>query len=492
MTKKLTKTEKQELIKLLEEKERRANENKFKSYFPTKGPYSMDKYPKQMDFFRAGAKFKERAFVAANRSGKTISGAYEMVCHLTGDYPEWWEGRRFDHPISAWAAGSTNETTRDIIQLELLGRRGEYGTGMIPKHTIKRTTVRPGVPDAVQDVYIQHRSGGQSQLTFKSYVQGIDSFMGTARHVVWFDEEMDNPDIYSEALTRTTTTGGIIYCTFTPLKGLSDVVMNFLPGGRMPADGIPENEEGRKMNKYVVMASWEDVPHIPEEVKQQLLDSYSPHEKEARSKGIPSLGSGAIYPVPESEMVVEPFEIPWHWPKVCGFDVGWNKTAAVWGALDPASDVLYLYSEYYRGHAEPSIHADALKARGEWMPVIIDPAAYSAIANMKDGTRMADEYYKMGINIMIADNAVESGLLAVWQRLSSGRLKVFSSLQNWLAEVRVYRRNKEGKVVKKNDHLMDATRYLVMTGLEVAQTAPDEDSDNYDSGFSGRNETTGY
>lgn len=231
----LTPEQRAELEALLTESEDRKRTNKIKYVFPKSGEFARDRYPKQLEFFKAGNYFKERAFIAGNRSGKTFAGAYELTLHLTGRYPEWWEGKRFDGPIEAWAAGKTNETTRDIIQKEMLGLRGDFGTGMLPKDCIIRTTSRPGIPDAIQDIYIRHKSGGVSLLTLKSYVMGVEAFMGTAKHVVWLDEECP-PDVYTECLTRTMTTKGMIYCTFTPLQGLTDVVLSFLPEGKFPED----------------------------------------------------------------------------------------------------------------------------------------------------------------------------------------------------------------------------------------------------------------
>lgn len=172
--------------------------------------------------------------MAANRVGKTVVGAYEMTCHLTGEYPDWWVGRRFDSPIDAWASGETSETTRDIVQKELLGvggedEGGELGTGMIPQRCIVGTpTARRGISGAKDTVIVQHVSGGHSRLGFKSYDQGRSKFQGTAKHVIWLDEEPDMA-VYSECVLRTMTTDGLIICTFTPLLGLSDVALKFLP-----------------------------------------------------------------------------------------------------------------------------------------------------------------------------------------------------------------------------------------------------------------------
>ena len=220
------------------------------------------------------------------------------------------------------------------------------------------------------------------------------------------------------------------------------------------------------MSKYVVMATWDDVPHLSEAVKKELYDSIPPYQRDARSKGVPQLGSGAIYPVPESDITILDFPIPTHWPRCYGFDVGWSRTAAIWAAKDPEDGNVYLYSEHYRGKAEPVIHTAAIQSRGSWIPGVIDPAARGR--GQKDGEQLLQAYKDLGLDVQNANNAVEAGLYEVWMRLSAGKLKVFSSCQNWLSEFRLYRRDKDGKIVKENDHLMDATRYLIMSGLDRA------------------------
>lgn len=207
------------------------------------------------------------------------------------------------------------------------------------------------------------------------------------------------------------------------------------------------------------MAGWDDVPHLSQKARDTLYESIPPYQRDARSKGIPQLGSGAIYPVPESEIVVPDMEIPRHWPRGYGFDVGWNKTAAIFGALDRDSDILYLYSEHYMGEAQPAVHAAAIRARGPWIPGRIDPASRGR--GQRDGEQLLQDYNDLGLDLLPAVNAVESGLYKVWMRLSTGRLKVFKSCQSWLGEFRIYRRDDKGKIVKKDDHAMDATRYLV-------------------------------
>lgn len=474
----MDRNQKLELLTLLEEKERRAKGRKILTYFPDKGPLRRDLYHKHLAFFDAGKKFRERCFMAGNRVGKTeTGGGYELVTHLTGDYPKWWTGRRFDRPISAWAAGDTGKTVREIIQAKLLGKPGAHGTGLIPAERLARTTSKQGISDATDTIYVTHATGGLSQCVLKSYDQRREAFQGSEQDVIWLDEEPPLA-VYTECLLRTMTCDGLIMLTFTPLLGMSETVMQFLPGGE-----IAEREEG---SKKVIMASWDDAPHLSDDAKRELLAAIPAFQRDARSKGLPQLGAGAIYPVPESDFVVDDFTLPDHWPRAFGMDVGWNRTAAPWAAWDRQADIVYLYAEHYRGQAEPAVHSSAIQARGAWIPGVVDPASRGRTQD--DGKQLLQMYIDLGLNLELADNAVESGIYEVWSRLSTGRLKVFRSMTNWLSEFRLYRRDERGRIVKANDHLMDATRYLIMSGLTRAKTKPAQKTaapQSYSSGRSG-------
>jgi len=243
------------------------------------------------------------------------------------------------------------------------------------------------------------------------------------------------------------------------------------------------------MSRLCVQATWDDVPHLSAETKAQMLDAMQPHMRDARTKGVPTMGSGVIYPVPESVVVEQPFEIPDYWPRAYGMDVGWNRTAAIWGAWDRHSDTVHLYADHYMGQAAPAIHADAIKVKGEWIWGAIDPA--SAGASQKDGQSLRMEYQRLGLNLVDADNTVEAGIHACYQRMVSGRLKIFSTLRNLISELRIYRRNEDGKIIKENDHAMDAMRYLIMSGMKVSKTAPYLDEEQPHERKT-RNASTGY
>jgi phage terminase large subunit-like protein len=222
--------DKEELLSLLEEREQVLRETKLFQLYPDTGPLRRALYPKHQEFFRAGLQHMERACIAANRVGKTWGiGGYEIALHLTGEYPDWWDGRMFSHPVESWAAGDTSETTRDIVQNALMGPLGELGTGLVPAaNIIGEPTKRAGVAGAMDTARIRHKSGGVSLLGFKSYDQGRKKFQGTAKHVIWLDEEPPS-DVYDECLLRLMTTNGMMIGTFTPLQGLSAVVLRFLP-----------------------------------------------------------------------------------------------------------------------------------------------------------------------------------------------------------------------------------------------------------------------
>lgn len=210
-----------ELLSLLEEQQRRKDRRRLTEYLP---------YAKQLEFHDAGLIHRERLLMAANQVGKTFCGAAEAAIHLTGEYPEWWEGRRWDRPVRAWGGSKTGEVTRDGVQRYLIGEpkdESRWGTGAIPGERLLDWGRRQGVADALDNALVRHVSGGTSTLGFKSYDQGRQKWQSETLDFVWFDEEPPM-DIYMEGLTRTNATAGMTFITFTPLLGMSDVVSMFL------------------------------------------------------------------------------------------------------------------------------------------------------------------------------------------------------------------------------------------------------------------------
>jgi Bacteriophage terminase large (ATPase) subunit and inactivated derivatives len=440
------------LAKALQERAWRARTNRLKYYRP---------YEKQLEFHALGATHRERLFSAGNQLGKTFSGAFETAMHLTGRYPDWWEGATFNRPTAGWAASVSAALTRDGVQRLLLGRPGvesDLGTAAIPRDAIKELAPLSGVSNAYSMAVIRHGGGGdvqagESVLGFRNYEQGRAKFQSETLDFVWLDEEPPH-DIYMEALTRTNTTLGPLYLTFTPLMGMSQTVMRFLVD--------------KPAGTAVVFMGIYDAKHYTREQADEIIGSYPEHEREARAYGKPVLGSGAVYPVKESDITVPAFNIPDTWPRICGLDLGWDHpTAAVWLAHNLDTDVVYVYDVYARAKQVPAVHASAIKARGAWIPVAWP---HDALQAQKDsGKPMRDEYLAEGV-AMLPERAqfddgsigVEPGVQIILNRMRTGRFKVFEHLEPWLAEYRLYHR-KDGVIVKQMDDVMDATRYAVMS-----------------------------
>lgn len=418
-------------------------------------------YPKQEAFHEAGAKFRERLFLAANQSGKTWAGAAEMAMHLTGRYPGWWKGRRFAKPIVAWAAGVTGEAVRDTVQRLLMGRPGEFGTGSIPTADIEEMTTSRGISDLLDTVRVKHLSGvGSSSLSFKSYEKGREKWQGETLDLVWFDEEPPE-DIYSEGLTRTNATGGMVYLTFTPLLGMSSVVMRFL--------GTKKTQD-----RFSITMTIDDVDHFSAEKKREIIDSYQPYEREARVRGIPMMGSGRVFPVAESVIRYENQHLPDHWARICGMDIGWDHpTAAVWMAWDRDNDTVWIYDCYRVSQEGVAVHASAIRSRGDWIPVAWP---HDALQHDKmSGEQIAQGYRKekvamlpMRAQFLDGSYGVEAGIQIMLQRMQTQKIRVAGHLNDWWEEFRMYHRD-EGKIVKENDDLMSATRYALMM-LRFAKT----------------------
>ena len=408
--------------------------------------------------------------MAGNQLGKTLGGGFEAAMHATGLYPADWKGRRFDKPTVGWAAGVTGETTRDNPQRVLMGRAGSHGTGAIPKEAILEATSARGVPDLLDSVKVRHTSGGTSLIAFKSYEKGREKWQGETLDWVWFDEEPDE-DIYTEGLTRTNATGGMVWMTFTPLLGMSNVVKRFL------LEKSPD--------RHVTTMTIDDAEHYTPEERARIVAGYPEHEREARAKGIPTLGSGRVFPVTEESIREPQPKIERHWARIAGLDIGWDHpTAAVWIAWDKDSDTVHIYDAYRAKEQTPVVHAAALNARGKWIPVAWP---HDGLQHDKgSGVTIAQQYRNNGANLLMdkatfpdGSNGVEAGIMDMLDRMKTGRFKVAAHLNEWWEEFRLYHR-KDGQIVKEGDDLMSATRYaLMMLRCATVDNGPMDSLMNY-------------
>jgi len=420
-------------------------------------------YPWQREFFGASLKNKQRMLMAANRVGKTYSEAREFAYHATGLYPPWWEGIRFEHAPKMWALGVTGEQIRDVIQIELCGDvlGGEdFGKGAIPLEKIDGDSIirSPQTRGLIKDFKVQHSSGGMSSISFKAYSQGQHVLMGAGIDYIWIDEEPEDQEIYPQCLIRTATgdqgRGGHVCLTFTPENGMTPLVCQFM--------------EDIQTGQYLLNVTWADAPHLSAEVQEQLLKAIPEYQREMRTKGIPVLGSGVIFPLPDEDITCVPFECPDHFHVLNGVDFGWDHPQAhvqLW--LDLDQDITYVARGWRKSERDSDQAWSRVKAWSKEVPV-----AWPADGSQHEkggGEQLKKQYAASGFKMMKTHAtwpeggvSVESGIWQMLQDMRDGRFKVFSTLPEFFAEKRLYHRDTQGRIVKEQDDLISATRYAYM------------------------------
>ena len=457
-------------------------------------------YKFQEKFYKLGSDNNIRALIAANRCGKTYSAAMEIAMHLTGRYPDWWEGRKFDRPIKSVATSVSSSQVRDVLQKELLGTENRdlidmIGTGTIPRADINTEISNKGRDGAFSELYIRHISGGHSSLKFFSYAQGMEPMQGFVADLVYIDEQdKNNFDlIFSELVKRTATVNGLVMATFTPLQGITHIVREFWD---------PEGS----FHSGLVNAGWDDVDHLTEEAKRIMLASTPPHLRDAVTKGIPVLGSGAVYNIGESDLVYDDVVIEDDWPRICGIDVGFttDPTAGIFVAQDPTTKIYYVFDEY--GNIEnntwnASQHVGQLYAKGcSDTPMMYDSAAKARVG--ATGKAITELWLEMGLNVSTTSfsnpkwlstnvssyKSISVGLVRIYELMATGKIKIHKNCKNFWREFRSYSYDDKGTPSERDNHWMDAFRYAIMSAEKGLMEIPgssgfgnntDDDDDFY-------------
>jgi phage terminase large subunit-like protein len=412
-------------------------------------------YDKQREFHALGLKKRERVLSAGNQNGKTTAGAAEVSFHLTGKYPDWWQGRRFTKPVKWWVGAVDFNSLRDGPQFKLLGDiKGGFAGGLIPAESITKVYPLQGVAEGVALARIRHVSGGESIVGFKTYTMGRARWQGASQDGVWFDEEPPR-DVYSEGLSRTNATGGLVFMTFTPLNGMTELVFKFW--------------KDPSASQSLTTMGLKDALHIPEERRQEIIDSYPEHEREARVNGVPSVGSGKVFTIGRDRIEYDGIKIQPHWPRIIGMDFGWeHPTAAAWMAWDRDTDTVYVYDVYRQSQANAQTNGVNIlrKSRNVRIPVAWPHDGYQH--DKGSGMQLAELYRNVGLNMLQehakfsdGSNGVEAGVMWMLDRMHAGTLKVASHLEEWFEEFDFYHRE-DGKIVKLKDDLLSATRYGLM------------------------------
>lgn len=446
------------------------------SFFADEGPFARRHYPKHMEAMAATARYKRCTIFGANRVGKSLGWCFALACFLTGKYPHWWVGRRFGKPIIAWAAGVTATQVRDSLQRYLFGTRQDPSSGFIHPDDVQ--SVSWGKDDCMERAIVKNAHGGLSQIEFKTYAMEQERFQSATLDVALMDEE-PKAGIYTEAVTRTATTGGLVLTGFTALKGVTPLIAHLLPEF---AGGVPTDPE--VSNHWYTFIGWDDVPEAQFTAKdrRETMASYLPHEIDARTKGIPRLGSGKVWPVDERDIVIPSFDVPDHWPRLNAIDPGYqDPTGVLFGAYDMQNDALYITGEYRKNLQHMSVHVEAVKARGAWIPCVIDPAG----ANISDGKSVYASYAEQLPNpCHKAKKDLTEGLGEVLDRMIDGRFFVFDTCTQWREEFATYSRDEKGRIIDRTEKhhydLMACTRYITL-GIPHARQRPAGWHSNRDS-----------
>lgn len=425
-------------------------------------------YEWQKRYISATASNRQCLLMCANRVGKTYTGTYIDAVHATGRYPDWWGGYRFDHPPLIWCLGYSGEKCRDLLQAAIFGSYSntQFSGGLISTDLIL-DAVPGGIPRLASQVTVEwvdaNGEKGKSTVQFKSYSQGQAALMGDDVDFAHIDEEPKDATIWPQVLTRTMSAdkgrGGRCILTFTPENGKTELVTKFMDD---PGKG-----------QYLQTATWDDAPHLSDEIKEEILAAYPTYQRDMRSKGIPLMGAGLIYEVDEEDIKCDPFEeIPDYWFVINGMDFGWDHPQAhvqlVW---DRDADIFYLVNAFKKSKIQPF---EAWHVVKPWAKNV--PTAWPAdgLQTEKGSAKQQKDYYKEeGFNMLPNHATWEDGGVGVWagimeinNLLKTGRFKIVSTLVEVFAEFRQYHTKTmaDGKsvIVKVLDDLLDAIRIAYM------------------------------
>lgn len=446
---------------LLQSLSKVASENRLFDWFDESYPYRWQK-----EFFAAGSFAKQRMLMAANGVGKSFSVCAELAMHVTGRYPSWWKGLRFDYGgWECWVGSIDNDMQKRGPQRALLGRDlDQIGTGLIPADAIAKPPElrQAGVKSVVDTLVVKHASGQNVTVKWLTFEQGWRKWQSGDPKIILWDEEPDETnveqkDILSECLTRLVRNNGVFMVGYTPLLGETQLTRHFMYS---TDDTV-----------WHIGASWDDAPHMDADTRRTIEGQYREHEVEARTKGIPMLGQGRIFRVAESEIVIDPIEIPDHWARICGIDFGLShNAAAAWIAWDRDTNTKYLYDCWRGKNKLTSEHAQVINQRGEWIPVSWPHDGEKR--DPKSGLQLHRIYRNEHHVNMLSKSARykndEGGSQSQWRvieeirlEMQAGQWKVFRTCQPWLEEFRSYHM-KDGQIVSLREDTLKASFYARM------------------------------
>ena len=458
-------------------------------------------YPRQLEFIAASLTASEIAILAGNRQGKTLTGGVMAAVWATGLYPSWWPGRRWDRPTTGWVCGDSTGALIQGAQEKIMGKLGSFGSGLIPKKCLSKVTPGHGSGGGLDWINVKHVDGGESVVFFKSYDQDREKWQGAEVDWIWCDEEPPMAH-YLEALARLISSRGLIFSTFTPLKGPDRILPRF-PGYEIDK---PLTDAEKRYRKLIQMP-FEEAKHLQDPaVLADLMSRFPVHQRDARLHGLPMLGTGRVF----EGITLEQLQAPLRWEPRGGTIVhdtlgeldsrGWafmwaidfgigHPFAAVLLGWNRDRDEIYVLAEIRMADATPEVHAERMRAIAPFAKV-----AWPHDGNVREkgsGETVISFYKKAGLDCL-PDHAqfsgggysTEAGIMEMIQRMQPDGVKmgarffVAKGCPMWEQEFRSYHR-KDGLIVKSHDDLMSATRIGVM---QIRSAKPFSESKKFPGG----------
>jgi len=421
-------------------------------------------YEPQLKFFADGAKHHQRLLRGGNQVGKSFSCAFEASLHMTGRYPKWWKGRRFNKPTRGWIVGVTAQLVRDGPQRQLTAKQGEFGTGTIPLGCFAGKPVMvPGGTGAIDTMTVQHETDGVrdgiSSATFKSFEQGAAKMQSESVDWIWIDERCSE-EVYSELYARTTATDGIVFLSYTPLKGGGELAYRFLN------EYSPDRSDTRIEAHHV--------RHISADRRKEMEENYLPHEREARIHGIPQLGIARVFPFPIESLLrnFNPDTDIKSWAKwIVGIDFGYGHPfAAALCAWVHDMEQFYVVDGFKMERAEAFYHVKRIAGlcRGLRIPIAWP---HDGLQHEKgSGQPLADVYRRLGAPMLGAhaqnhggkNHHVEPAIEEMLGYMKRGCFTIASHMGELAEEILNYHRDEDYKIVRLRDDLISAARYAFM------------------------------
>lgn len=434
----------------------------------------------ESDFKKLTKDIKIYGLLGGNRSSKTERGAFLAVAYLFGkeyfrDEPSWRYVRDLsipEHGCNIWAVGLDYSVIRDTIWGEKL-RRGHQHPGLLPALPNEAVT---RCSDSEFQITVEYK-GRKSSLTCKSAEAGRDKFQSASVDLAWIDEECE-ADVFDEIYQRTIDCAGKIVLTVTPLGDISS-------GARKPwiYDLYKEFRSGRQDICFINISTL-DNPYIPEDEKVKLKIKWAGHpEEKARLYGEFIQRSGLVYDnwTPATHLV-KPFHIDPSWKRIVSIDpAATSITAAVWLAIDPMWNNVYVYREYYEKDRIVSEHARDLLIRNgsDQIDIWLLDAKWGTQRNAETHKNGMMLYRENGIPCRLANAGEDYGLAVTREYLAASLNKtsrhpkvfIFDTCKMLQWEIEQYtwatygkgdnKGQSKDKPNKRNDHAVNALQYAL-------------------------------